>query len=291
MLSRFGDWAAVAELFADDHSRPVLLLDGAGVVRLINRAGLKLAGARREQVVGRNFRELFLNPGDGDRFKDALRGAVRRMEGRGRTLDGRQMRFLLDLAPVGGGRNRGLVVTVASATTVDLEELPADLDYEICSELSDFGRLHHVVIAGQRAPYLAGRHCWEALRKARARCADCPALRPAGDWPRVVVRHTKAGYDIAEATPHGHSAVRFKVRRFAGAVLGAVIDARIGELAEQAGLTERERGVFGYLVMGRQLSDIATILGISLRTVKFHQGNILRKLGADSRVDLMRLMM
>jgi len=43
--------------------------------------------------------------------------------------------------------------------------------------------------------------------------------------------------------------------------------------------------------MGRQLADIATALGISLRTVKYHQANILRKLRADSRVDLMRLIL
>ena len=30
-------------------------------------------------------------------------------------------------------------------------------------------------------------------------------------------------------------------------------------------------------------------LSVSSRTVKFHQGNILQKLGADSRADLLRL--
>jgi DNA-binding CsgD family transcriptional regulator len=41
--------------------------------------------------------------------------------------------------------------------------------------------------------------------------------------------------------------------------------------------------------MGRSLDDIATILELSRHTVKFHQRNILRKLGADSRVDILRL--
>jgi PAS domain S-box-containing protein len=294
MLRGFADWAAVAELVADEGSKPVLLLDGAGIVQLINRVGLELVGARREQIVGRHFRELFLNPGDRDRFKDALRGAIRRIERQVRTIDGRQLRVLLDLSPVGGGKRKGLVITVTSSTPVDGEALPEDLDYEICSDLSDFGRLQHVVAEGKRVPYLAGRPCWEALRSARTVCSDCPALRPTGDWPRVVVRRASdasAGYEIVAATPHGRFAVRLKVRRFTAAMLAAVFDARIAELAEQADLTERERGVFRYLIMGRHLSDIATILEISSRTVKFHQGNILRKLGADSRVDLMRLMM
>jgi DNA-binding CsgD family transcriptional regulator len=60
-------------------------------------------------------------------------------------------------------------------------------------------------------------------------------------------------------------------------------------LADAAQLSERERSVLTYLLMGRSLGDIALILGISPRTVKFHQANVLEKLGADSRADLVRL--
>jgi DNA-binding CsgD family transcriptional regulator len=44
-------------------------------------------------------------------------------------------------------------------------------------------------------------------------------------------------------------------------------------------------------VLGRSLDEIARILGIAPRTVKFHQANVLQKLGADSRLDLMRLLL
>lgn len=37
------------------------------------------------------------------------------------------------------------------------------------------------------------------------------------------------------------------------------------------------------------MEDIATILHVSQHTVKYHQANVLRKLGADSRIDLFRI--
>jgi DNA-binding NarL/FixJ family response regulator len=61
------------------------------------------------------------------------------------------------------------------------------------------------------------------------------------------------------------------------------------ELVAQARLTEREREVLDLLLLGRTHEDIAQLLGISERTSKFHQANLLSKLGAESRLDLLRL--
>jgi DNA-binding CsgD family transcriptional regulator len=81
------------------------------------------------------------------------------------------------------------------------------------------------------------------------------------------------------------------VRRLPPQFMGALFEARTAEVAARANLSEREQSVLRYLVMGRALQDISTILGISVRTVKFHQANVLEKLGADSRVDLLRLIL
>ncbi len=51
-------------------------------------------------------------------------------------------------------------------------------------------------------------------------------------------------------------------------------------------LTEREREILGLLLRRLSNKEIAAILRISLRTVKFHVGNILNKLQATSRKDL-----
>jgi DNA-binding CsgD family transcriptional regulator len=56
-------------------------------------------------------------------------------------------------------------------------------------------------------------------------------------------------------------------------------------------LTQREREVFDLMLLGRNAREIGTVLGITARTAKFHQSNLLQKLGADGRTDLLRLLM
>lgn len=50
-------------------------------------------------------------------------------------------------------------------------------------------------------------------------------------------------------------------------------------------LTERERAVLALVAKGHQNDIIGTLLGISPRTVKFHIGNVLQKLGCAKRAD------
>jgi DNA-binding NarL/FixJ family response regulator len=64
---------------------------------------------------------------------------------------------------------------------------------------------------------------------------------------------------------------------------------RRARLISAAALTQRESEVLELLLLGRAHPDIAVALAISERTSKFHQANLLRKLGAESRNDLMRL--
>lgn len=61
------------------------------------------------------------------------------------------------------------------------------------------------------------------------------------------------------------------------------------QLIAAAQLTAREREVLDLLLLGRTHEDISVALGISERTSKFHQANLLAKLGAESRLDLLRL--
>jgi DNA-binding NarL/FixJ family response regulator len=57
----------------------------------------------------------------------------------------------------------------------------------------------------------------------------------------------------------------------------------------RAALSSREREVLDLLLLGRTHEEIGLVLGISARTAKFHQTNVLQKLGADSRTDLIRI--
>lgn len=70
-----------------------------------------------------------------------------------------------------------------------------------------------------------------------------------------------------------------------------LLQLRLDSLAQQAGLTDREREVFQLLILGRNTNEIGTVLGITPRTAKFHQQRVLEKIGADSRVDILRLLL
>jgi FixJ family two-component response regulator len=54
-------------------------------------------------------------------------------------------------------------------------------------------------------------------------------------------------------------------------------------------LTRREREVMAWVVAGRLNKQIAAEIGVSEITVKVHRGQVMRKMGADSVADLVRM--
>jgi DNA-binding response OmpR family regulator len=73
--------------------------------------------------------------------------------------------------------------------------------------------------------------------------------------------------------------------------LPELIAARVRDLSDKARLSPREREALDLLLLGRSMDEIAVALEISPRTAKFHQANVLRKLGAESRLELLRLLL
>jgi FixJ family two-component response regulator len=75
------------------------------------------------------------------------------------------------------------------------------------------------------------------------------------------------------------------------------VDRRARETAAQQGavtdhiahLTPRERQVMDLLAVGNSSKEIATALGLSVRTVEGHRRNVLRKMGVESAVQLARV--
>ena len=134
--------------------------------------------------------------------------------------------------------------------------------------------------------------CHRVLHGRETPCEPCPL--PSGGGPRNVVNlRSKTNYEVMTATrSEADSArVRVSVRRFPVETLSALLQAKRETLAARAALSLRVRDVFRRLVEGRTLDEIAEELEITQRTVKFHQSNLLQKLGADSRNDLMRLIL
>ncbi|HXJ13698.1 MAG TPA: response regulator transcription factor, partial [Candidatus Limnocylindrales bacterium] len=53
-----------------------------------------------------------------------------------------------------------------------------------------------------------------------------------------------------------------------------------------AQLTDRQREVLQLVAEGRGNKEIALVLNISLKTIEFHRGQIMRKLGVHTAVEL-----
>ncbi len=68
----------------------------------------------------------------------------------------------------------------------------------------------------------------------------------------------------------------------------AKIRQRVAELGLRINLTVRELQILELICLGTSFEEIATQLSIRPRTVKFHQENVLRKVGVGSRVELFR---
>lgn len=143
-----------------------------------------------------------------------------------------------------------------------------------------------VELVGPSAPDTAA-----ALRR------DCPATRivalaPSGavDAVRILVALGAVGAvaldEEADAITQAICAVARGGTRFAQATLAALVQGPLRRGATV--LTPREREVLALLAAGRRNTEIADALAVSLRTVEFHVGNLLGKLGARSRLEALR---
>ena len=72
------------------------------------------------------------------------------------------------------------------------------------------------------------------------------------------------------------------------AIGGKVLAAAADDGDATRRLTTREREVLGLIALGHTNAEMAKLLFLSLRTVETHRANIHRKLGTDSRAELVR---
>lgn len=276
-----------------------MLLDKAGNIFSVSHAFERILGFRREEIEGRDWTSLVAPLGEmpaGSRWLSQVQaGAFRRHRVKSRTKDGREIFLSLEVSRLGQHRQCMLLLTVRVEERGSVSEQAVagpDFDYYIRVSAIEFGTLQKVVELGRpvRNMVLAEPKCFQFFDNRDSPCPDCPVLRPMHEpWPRVTVRKLNGSTKVITAHPVDAITLQLSVRKIDDHVLKAVHGARTDALAKKAGLSDRERIVFKYLLMGRSQQDIAKILKLSRRTVKFHVSNVLDKIGADSRIDLIRL--
>ena len=288
------DWSAVASLVAERAALPAVLLSESGELLLVAAAAEQVLGWRAGSAGGELSR--YIPPEDVSAalslLQKARAGALRRLELDVLTPSGRA-RAQFDTYTLGGeGESALLLVLVRLGTPLAPVEQFADYDYEVREVTAGGFRLTRVYEPGLAVAETGGR-CHEVLHGRATPCEGCPALRSVAGMRETAKAQTGSAhaYLLTTATPLGDDAARVSVRRLSMASLSAMLQARLDELASRARLSARERAIFGYLMDGRAVDEIASELDIKPRTVKFHQANVLQKLGADSRSDLMRLVL
>lgn len=145
------------------------------------------------------------------------------------------------------------------------------------------------IVLDLRMPDLDGLQAQEALVRAGY---TLPVVFLTGHGDVLSsVRAMKAGAVDFLVKPVDHHELLSAIRRAVGRDLAARSERdHTGELRRRFDLlTPREREVCGLVVSGLRNKQIAARLGTAEKTVKIHRGQVMRKLGVRSLVDLVRL--
>jgi DNA-binding CsgD family transcriptional regulator len=291
------NWRAVAVRLADRAGEHVLV-DPTLTVRLVSSGLERRLGWPRDAIEGRALADVIVPPVHREtatmRMRRALEGTLPAFEIHAVARDDAAVILSIETSLLGSGEGSALLMTVTAvrSDTHAPDDEGDELAYDVDVSEDNFGALTNL-LKPRTASWSAGDTCYRVLYGLTDPCADCPLRQPSTNpWPRTLARAVGDRsdlYEVVSATlKDGYARVRR--RRIAGAVLTLIQDAKLKVLAQAANLSERESQVLHLLLLGRSLADIGFVMGISLRTVKFHQANILEKLGVDSRADLVRLL-
>ncbi len=166
--------------------------------------------------------------------------------------------------------------------------------YSISTKLKTWGALVEVVTdeESKKAPS-RGSRCHGAFEGRTAACENCPVRALSSEHPSAttVLPSSDDRIRVATARRTARDTAEIVVRSLDAAEVSAVIREKLARVATAAQLSARERTVLDLLLLGHRADEIAEELEISARTAKFHQANILKKLGVDSRTDLIRLLL
>lgn len=294
------NWQNIAQMLAEFGERPMVVFDASLDARYVSRRFLQLLG-RQGVTVPLPWHALLGTSPDDARTRSclerALEGTATRCDIIARREDGRNVGLLLACAPSPEAGRAVVTSVLAASPTVfpDSPVLEGPIDYEIALGQGRFGSL--VSLSGPNLPSAdsaVGQKCFRVLFGRDGPCDGCPALALGASAPSAVSVLSPAPegpFYVLSAERQSTERVRLRAVSVSESTLSALVQAKIVRLARRAQLSPRERDVLELLVLGRSFKEIGDILGIRERTVKFHQSNLLEKLGADGRSDLVRLIL
>lgn len=146
-----------------------------------------------------------------------------------------------------------------------------------------------------RAPQV-GSVCYRAIHGRAGPCVGCPAFGNGAEarrsWGIVTCSGPQSPAELVLVKRAGKD-VEVEALSLPEAVISAIAHAHRECICVRARLSAREREIVELILRGAATEAIASRLRISGRTVRFHQRNLLRnllrKLGANSRVSLIGL--
>lgn len=289
-------WESIGVELLEREFRPVVLVSADGVVLRQNRAFAFLLSGTRATLTTK------LSDWVAESSMAAFEEAWRRV------LAGERSKAAISLFPIAfniepvfeflpivGGHDglvsAVLVMMVGLSSSLTPRFIPAvGIHYEIerLSETQPMRLIRNISIEGEQRP-TSGRRCYEVLFGRTQKCPTCPIGK--GDGPQLHVEGTTP-LRLRLAWAREFSDQRFAVTMvdLDEKAYRSVVQGRVDSLSEVARLNTRERRVLDLILLGRSLDDIGESEGFTTRTAKYHQQNLLRKLGAESRVDLLRLL-
>jgi DNA-binding CsgD family transcriptional regulator len=298
------EWKFLARSLLDLCGSAAALLDGHGRIRAANRALEELTEASPGALIDRRLDDLGGSEAAAATTRTtiaaALEGATAPFEIDLTTTSSRSL--LLQVKPqlVGLPGRPALLLKVVGWRVAPKGGLPRYVGgdhYELSSRFEDFGVLLNVWSAAGRGSRgdLLGERCHRALHELEAPCAGCPAFLqqppPVAGLAMVVIPRstTQLRLDVVQVRVLSPTSIAVSVWQVGEALLSQLINGKLRAMAERRGLSARECTVLEFLVLGRSNDEIATHLGVSERTVKYYKRSVLQKLGAESKYDLMRL--
>jgi DNA-binding CsgD family transcriptional regulator len=291
------NWQALSTSLLERLEQPTFLVDRSGGIHAANAAFARLVGTRSVALEGQPWSALFADEDSTDTSPSFIVQGPTDLRVLSGSLFERAHWITLHLMPASHEGCGMVIAQVIEATPANTAPRSVHCEsYTVSSSRHSLGMLLSTEGStgdsqGHNSP---GGFCYEALHGASGPCMGCPVFDAAPPAPARRALRPASGtqhYRIVEVVPIGEERLKVKTIRLTTAVLSELVQAKVDWIAQEGGLTTREAEVLNLLYVGRSSREIAMLLDITERTVKYHQANVLRKIGADSRVDLVRLLL